>query len=215
MMRLNLVIIAVLSTLILTSCSGSARPELKTVKPVPAAKRLLIAAGDFQNQSGNASYDPLMDGLTGNFISELFSTECFRIVERERLKSILDEHKLGMTGLLDPDKTKEIGKLPGVDAIVFVNLSSVIYRVEKKEAGMAITEKETFEINLDARLISIETGEILAAAKTSIPFENEFSSLGTLKKGEKIDPKIFVKKGLEDSAKILAHELAYQISKNQ
>lgn len=198
-----------ITILVISSCSGSG---IRPVQPIPFDKRLLVAVGDFQNLSGDTNYNGLMDGLTGNFIYELHDTQCFRLMERSQLKGLLDESKLGMTGLTDPSKTKQIGKLLGVDAILFVNLASVNYTSDQKSALIAQTEKETYDIALDARLVAVETGEILAASKISRTFQNEYSSALFLKSGDKADPRALVKKGLDESVKFLANDLAYQLS---
>lgn len=182
---------------------------------IPREKRLLVAVGDLQNKSGNSEYDGLMDSLTGNFIYELDNTQCFRLIERERLKGMLDESKLGMSGLTDPKYTKQIGKILGVDAILFVNLASVTYTTDKKSAMVAETERETYDITMDARLVAVDTGEILAASKVAKPFQNEYSSvLFVVKSGDKADPKALVKKGLEESVQYLARDLAAKISED-
>ncbi len=205
-------LIVFLTCLILSGCSQTL---MKFVKPVPFEKRLLVAVGDIQNQSGNPDYNPLMERMTGNFIYELHETECFRLIERQRLKSLLEEYKLGMAGLVDPAKSKEIGKILGVDAILFINLASVNYSTDKKEVGAIKTETETFEILMDSRLVTVETGEILAASKSSISTTNVFSSVGSIKSGEKADQLAVVQNGLEASVKTLAREIAWQISRSR
>ena len=198
--------------LVLSSCGSN--DVIRSVDPLPFDKRPLIAVGDFQNKTGDTNYDGLMDGLTGNFIYELHSTQCFRMIERDRLKSLLDESKLGRSGLTDPSKTKQIGKLLGVDAILFVNLASVNYTSDVKSALVAQTENEIYDITLDSRLVAVDTGEILTASKKTRRFENTFSSALFLKAGDKADPKSLVKKSLEESVKYLANELAYQYTRN-
>jgi curli biogenesis system outer membrane secretion channel CsgG len=206
-----------LSALILTVLLFASCGNLKYVRAdeaIPYTNRTLIAVGDMQNRTGNSDLDGLMEGLTGNFIYELHNTQCFRLIERERLKGMLDESKLGMSGLTDPKNTKQIGKLLGVDAILFVNLASVIFTSDKKSVAVAETEKEKYDITLDARLVAVETGEILAASKITKPVENEYSSALFLKVGEKADTRTLVKKVLEESVQYLAKDLAAQAVAN-
>lgn len=113
-----------------------------------------------------------MESLSGNLIFELKATQSFRLIERQRLQSLLKEVYFFMTGLIDPMKTREIGKLLGVDAILFVNLSSVNYLSKKSSSGFAKSETETIEVSMDARFVKVETGEILSASRIVTQYTN-------------------------------------------
>ncbi len=207
------VILFILGLVIHAGCASG--PSLRSVKPVDYNKRGLVAVGDLQNLTGNRDYDSLLDSLTGSLIVELHETECFRVIERQRLKSILEEMKLGMTGLTDPAMTKEVGRMVGADAILLVNLASVTYDAAKTSAFIVEATREKIEMTLDARLVSVEKGEILAASKITIPQSNYYASgyFGLMKAGEKADQKVLVQTTLERSIKHLAREIAWQVSK--
>jgi curli biogenesis system outer membrane secretion channel CsgG len=207
------VILFILGLTISAGCALG--PSLRSVKPVDYSKRGLVAVGDLQNLTGKPEYDPLLDGLTGSLIVELHETECFRVIERQRLKSIMEEMKLGMTGLTDPAMTKEVGRMVGADAILFVNIASVTYDVSKTSSFIFEAAREKIEMTMDARLVSVEKGEILAASKIMIPQSNYYASgyFGLMKAGEKADQKVLAQKALEGSIKHLAREIAWQVSK--
>jgi hypothetical protein len=40
------------------------------------------------------------------------------VVDRTHLKSIIEEHKLSSTGLIDPQTARKLGKIAGVDALI-------------------------------------------------------------------------------------------------
>jgi curli biogenesis system outer membrane secretion channel CsgG len=215
---------ALILSLFIVSCSSS------PVK-VPFEKRLKIAVGDFQNQSGDKLYNDLMYSPTGNFIYELNRFGTFRIIERERLSSILNEYKLSMTGLIDPAKGKEVGKILGVDAILYVNLTSVQYDVDEKKFDTkeiaskveshkvaeisGLTADEELTVTVDARLISVSTGEVIAASKYENKVENSYSAVtGIASKGSKMERREAVKKILDESAHKLAAEISQQTNDN-
>jgi len=75
-----------------------------------------------------------------------------QVVERHLLKKALEEMKLETIGFMDPQTTKELGKVLGVDAIVLGTLND-------------LSKKKT-EVN--ARVIETETGKILAAAQANV-----------------------------------------------
>ncbi len=92
-------------------------------------------------------------------IGELFKTGRYEIVERKLLSSVLEQHKLNMTGLVDESTARKVGKLLGVDCIV---TGTVI------DLGSAL--------NVNARTIDIETGSISATASVDLA-RNAFKGL--------------------------------------
>ncbi len=200
--------------IILTACTHNTKPE-KKFNAIPYEKRILIAVGDLQNRTGDADYDSILDPLTGIFINELQKTSCFRLVERQRLKSLLEEMKLSFSGLTDPAASKQVGKLLGVDAFIFVDLSAVDYNNDKNEVGDHIEKgDETFIVRSDARLVAVETGEIYASSAYSVTMENSYSKVGSILKGQKADKKAFVEEAMEQSVEYLAQDIAGQVSRN-
>ena len=79
-------------------------------------------------------------------MTTFYNLNRFKLFERTQLEKILEEQKLGMTGVLDASTAAEIGKGIGVDAIV---LGSVT------RAGR--------NVSIDVRLIDTETAEIITA----------------------------------------------------
>ena len=75
-----------------------------------------------------------------------------QVIERNLLNKVLDEMKLENTGLIDKDTTHKLGKVLGVACIV----TGTLY-----DLGAEKTE-------VNARLISTESGEILTAGLTKI-----------------------------------------------
>jgi hypothetical protein len=76
-----------------------------------------ITVADFTDLRGN-------DSELGRFLADEVSTglimtnKGFTVVDRANLKRIMDEHKLTMSGLMNPDNVKKLGQLAGVDAII-------------------------------------------------------------------------------------------------
>ncbi len=94
--------------------------------------------------------------IVEQMMTTFYNLNRFKLFERTQLEKILEEQKLGMTGVLDASTAAEIGKGIGVDAIV-------LGTVTRAGANIAI----------DARLIDTETAEIITAqdemsARTSI-----------------------------------------------
>ncbi len=72
--------------------------------------------------------------------SKLMSTAYFDIMERDKLQSLLDEQKLGQTGIIDESTAAEVGKMLGVDAMIFGSVAT--YEVEPDEKGVQKVERK-------------------------------------------------------------------------
>jgi TolB-like protein len=79
--------------------------------------KALVAVVDFTDLQGNVTE-------LGRFIAEEFSVALvgsgkgFQVMDRAHLKSILQEHKLAATGIIDPAIVSQLGQITGVEAIV-------------------------------------------------------------------------------------------------
>ena len=81
-----------------------------------------VAVVDFTDLQGRVTE-------LGRFLAEEFSVALagsdrgFRVVDRTHLRSILEEHKLAATGLIDPATARQLGKIAGVEALVTATLT--------------------------------------------------------------------------------------------
>ena len=104
----------------------------------------IIAIKDFEVIMGQnkevAKY--VQEDLT----TALVNSGQFNVVERSKLKSVLDELQLAQTGLVDPASVKQVGKLLGADIIL---------------TGTLAPTGDEWNVNL--RVINTETGLIAAA----------------------------------------------------
>lgn len=84
---------------------------------IARAGKKTIAVVDFTDLQGNVTE-------LGRFIAEEFSVAIagagkgFEVVDRTHLKSIIAEHKLSATGIIDPQTARKLGQIAGVDAII-------------------------------------------------------------------------------------------------
>jgi len=108
-----------------------------------------IAVLEFANLNGQVTR--LGKFLAEELITRLYKTNRFEVVERELLNKIIEEQKLSLSGMVDPQSAKEIGKILGVDAIV---------------SGTVTDLGNSLKIN--ARIISASSGEIFGVASQRI-----------------------------------------------
>ncbi len=102
-----------------------------------------VAVLDFDNNSilNPQQYQPLSGGLAEIMITELGRVKSLRIVERRRIKTIIDEIKANQSGLVEGSSFKA-GRMLGADYLLF---GSYMVNLNKK-------------IRIDVRVVDVETG---------------------------------------------------------
>ncbi|MCD6362591.1 MAG: tetratricopeptide repeat protein [Synergistetes bacterium] len=144
-----------------------------SVSALALAGRMRVAVIDFRNNvSGpeRPKVEAVRRAITDMFITELWKTQMFSIVERSRLEAIAREHRLAASGLVDEATAARLGKLLGVEAIITGSITQ--FTLKKRGGvlpvpnvgGIAFGEAEAF-VTLDVRMINVETGEIVLVAK--------------------------------------------------
>jgi TolB-like protein len=117
-----------------------------------------IAVVEFSDLKGNVTNFGRF--LSEELITRLYQTKKFKVIERQQLNRIIAEQKLSLTGIVDPASAQKLGRVLGVDSIVFGSISDLV---------------KTLRVN--ARLISAETGEVFAAASIEINKDEAVASL--------------------------------------
>ncbi len=138
---------------------GTAQGTVETDSERPVRKIVLKTSvvefterGDLGIQDAGA--------IVGEWLTtSLNKTGAFEVYERLSLSTLMEEHKLGMTGLLDDETIAEIGRIRGVDAII---TGSVI---------------KFGDINsVTAKVIDVETAKIIKSSDIKVTDINEISS---------------------------------------
>lgn len=93
-------------------------------------------------------FQALEKGLAGMLISELSQNPGARLVDREAIQKILDEQKLAKDGAVDAATAAKVGKLVGAKYMVLGSFTDFYGK-----------------FRIDARLVSVETSEILKVVR--------------------------------------------------
>ena len=196
----------------LTGCYSTSEVVSRKLPKNSEDRKINVAVVDFANLSGDSQNDPLISSIAGNLVSELQKTRSVRLIERQRLESVLSELKLGMSGLVDPKNAKEVGNQLGVDAMLFGNLSSVKHTSSKQTIFIMYREVKKTETTVDARLVNVETGEIIASSRVnSYVKQSKWVAFGFAKLGRNYDKNASVTACLELAARNLANDIASQL----
>lgn len=109
-------------------------------------------------------------GMVSEFVIEaLLDAGRFNVIERSELLAITEEHKLNMSGLVDPSTAVEVGRLAGVKYLIAGSVTGLSSKksgmsYENSQVGSVGGNKNTVIANVTLRMIDVETGRIVCAA---------------------------------------------------
>ncbi|MBK9518483.1 MAG: hypothetical protein IPO09_14255 [Anaeromyxobacter sp.] len=132
-------------------------------------------------------------GMMSDVLRDLFTSEIserahgkLRLVERERLKDLREELAFQQSDEVDPGSAQKVGKLLGAKYVLTGKITRFACKVQSASTGWGVgalvgkvtgsglagsvagsvnVKKVNFSGRLDARLIEVETGEILVTFK--------------------------------------------------
>jgi len=165
------IILAIVFCLVTVVNSSAYEAEINKLsatmaQKIAAAKKAKVAVVDFTDLQGDVTE-------LGRFIAEEFSvaiagvSKGFKVVDRIHLKSIIKEHKLAATGIIDLKTARKLGKIAGVEALVTGTLTPFGDTVR---IAVKILDTATAEI-IDAKRGNIaKTEAIKELLGNNIPF---------------------------------------------
>jgi len=143
-----------------------------------------LAVLDFENNSllDPEEYISLSKGLAEIMITEMNQVKAIRIVERQKLRSLLDELKLSQSGIISNESTVQVGKMLGAQHLVF---GGYMVTLDKK-------------IRIDVRIVEVETGLTIKAVEVTGKTKDVLSLIKRLSKKILTDLDVRLTKGEEE-----------------
>lgn len=127
-------------------------------------QKMKIAVMDFTNSTGRSDFDYLKTTISENIITRFASSRGIIVVERSRLMEMLDEIKLGQSGVVDENTAAKIGNALGADGILIGSYTSF-----------------GDKLRINARLIDVQTIQVKYAKQLTgtlvMPLVDELTEL--------------------------------------
>jgi curli biogenesis system outer membrane secretion channel CsgG len=163
--------------------------ETKAKKPRLAILDFPATHGAFSNCGGWGSNSAQMSDALRDLFTTAISEKAngkLRLVERERLKEIRGELKFQQSDEVDPASAQKVGQLLGARYVLTGKITRFACKVSSASTGWGVSalvgkvtgsglagdvagsvhmKKVNFSGRLDARLIEVETGEVLVTFK--------------------------------------------------
>ena len=167
----------------LTNASAGTETEELTVGPVAECQgklRASVAISRFDNKVANATYysSDIGDAMADQLTTALVATGCYRVVDRQNLKGVMDEMGLQNSGLVDRSTASRIGKLVGADLIVTAAVTEFQDNSSGSEGaaggglgsttagavlGGLMRAQQKAHMAVDLRITDVQTSEIIGA----------------------------------------------------
>jgi len=153
-------VVSALLLLVVTSMPASARGQGADLEQaatalagrIAAAGGTTVAVADFTDLQGRVTE-------LGRFFAEELSISLvnagqgLKVIDRGHIRTLLREHKLAGSGVIDPDTAAELGRIAGVGVLV---------------TG-SVTESSDSAVRLTLKALDTKTAAILAATATTTP----------------------------------------------
>ncbi|MFH1282566.1 MAG: CsgG/HfaB family protein [bacterium] len=135
--------------------------ETKHLRSEHTGPKRRVGVIDFENKTTYGAR--LGQSATDILITELVKTNRFIVVERDKMNKLLEEQKLGLTGVINPNTVAKAGKLLGLNAIITGSISQFGAKKEGSDYLITQSKRQIVEATVDIRVVDVETGQILYA----------------------------------------------------
>ena len=133
----------------------------------PPRERLVAAVMPFSCAASEAEHAEEAKGLADALTVALVRSGRLRLVERDRVDALLSEARFDLSGAVDSARAAQIGKQLGAAAVVLGSITSVALREEASSGDFSGKSKRTVDVEIQARLVDVQTGELLAAGRAT------------------------------------------------
>lgn len=149
-----------------------------------APRKPRVAVMDFDYATvqsyANAMFGSDVDvgkGITNLLITDLVKDGTFSVIERQALDKIMAEQNFSNSNRADPTSAAQLGKLLGVDEIIVGSITQFGNETQNKNVGGSGGgwhgyglggighSNSKANVHIDARVVNVDTGEILAVAE--------------------------------------------------
>lgn len=132
------------------------------------AKKPVLAVLKFQDETGAMPFQGGIGRVVTNMLaSELAAREVFTVVERRKLRAVLEEQDLAESGLTKAGDRARIGELTGAGFLVMGTITAFQPDTETKVSGGGLFRSARVEqtnhgsyLAIDLRVVDTTTGEV-------------------------------------------------------
>jgi len=161
-MKIRISLIGLLIASMLAGCDGETKPpeaqaavaaaQAKRLHYHPTVRKMPLAVLNFDNNAidQRAALAPLVTAFPAMLTSDLVASGVFDVVERGKIKTILQQMALSQSGVLAQGVAIRVGRMVGAKNILFGSFISI---------GK--------QLRIDVRVVDVESSKLLIAESVS------------------------------------------------
>ncbi len=206
--------VALVGLLLISACWKPAvrdePPKTRPFTPYEFSTRYRVAVLRFDNKTGAAPNDQYLDRIQEGLVSRLLEGERLRLIERTQINSLLKEHEIAQKGIVDFNQAKKIGKMLSADALLLGTLAVVQSSMGETQSFGRTQSTYTVEVELNGRVIDVETSEVLASATVRAKAEGKETEFAGRREGNIDKPRLH-EEAIQKSIAELARRISEQV----
>ena len=180
---------------------------------IPYDQRVLACVLPFNYAAADAQYAASVTGLQDALTASLMKTGKIRLVERARVDAAMAELKLAAAGVTDSAGAAQVGKQLGARYAVLGSISALSINDEWRSVKIAEKTDRKVEVSVEARLVNLETGELLGAGRATGKAKSSEKHAFGGKIGTLAKPEAIIQLAIMDVTDDLAKDLVTNIGK--
>ena len=180
---------------------------------VPFEQRPLACVMPFTYSASDPQYASSAAGLQDSLTASLMKTSRIRLVERARVDAAMKEIQLASAGAVDSATAAQVGKLIGARYAVLGSITALSVNDEWRSVKIAEKTDRKVEVSAEARLVNLETGELLGAGRAIGKAKSSEKHAFGGKLGQLAKPEAVIQKAIMDLTDDLAEDLVKNIGK--
>jgi curli biogenesis system outer membrane secretion channel CsgG len=166
--------ISIIGSLLISGCISTQSSQVKEYDTLKGTKR--VAVMEVKNKTKYGARN-LSDAASEILTSELSRSGSFTIIEREKLDKILAEQELQMSDITDSSQAASIGKILNCEYMLTGAISNFGVKTEGKSLIIGTQKTQTILVEVDIKVIKVETAEVVYSAYGKGTVEKEISNL--------------------------------------
>ncbi|HAT72530.1 MAG TPA: hypothetical protein DCS63_06920 [Elusimicrobia bacterium] len=180
---------------------------------VPFEQRPLACVMPLTYAASDPQYASSVTGLQDSLTASLMKTGRIRLVERARVDAAMKELQLATAGVVDSNTAAQVGKLIGARYAVLGSVTAVSVNDEWRSVKIAEKTDRKVEVAVEARLVNLETGELLGAGRAVGKAKSSEKHAFGGKIGELAKPEAIIQKAIMNLTDDLAKDIVVNIGK--
>ncbi len=138
--------------------------------------KLRVGVVNFQNNSPR-KVAGIETAATNILTTMLHETGSFIVIPQQDMQSILDQQKMGASGVISSNTAAQMGKILGLNAILTGSITSYAELVEGSNTLLSQSKTQVAKVGVDYRIVDTTTGVQLFAANGKGEFRKESGGL--------------------------------------